>query len=362
MGAFVLWMAPDLAAAGNWEIRYFYDVADWQFVILDLAFPTPERGIAVGYESNGKKTRPKCIVTRDGGRTWASAKIKEPGSSLFFLNDSIGWMVSNKGLWQTLESGRSWKKISKERDIVRVHFLDKLHGYAVGFERSLWETRDGGKNWSELPVSDEVATSKENTRFTWIEFAGERYGVMVGHSEPPRGGRSPFPDWMQPERAANRRQWPTSTVVVQTVDGGKSWKPSVTSMFGNISRIRLKPNGTGLTLVRFQHAFEYPSEVYRFDLKNSETTRAYRSKVNSITDLIFSGDYAYLAGFVPPGSLEQTPIPGRLAVLRSRDLANWEEMEVDYRANAHRVVLASAGAGDVWLATDTGMILQLTPP
>ena len=34
-------------------------------------------------------------------------------------------------------------------------------------------------------------------------------------------------------------------------------------------------------------------------------------------------------------------------------------MEVDYRAVAHRAILAAPDAANLWVATDTGMILQL---
>jgi hypothetical protein len=34
-------------------------------------------------------------------------------------------------------------------------------------------------------------------------------------------------------------------------------------------------------------------------------------------------------------------------------------MPVDYRAVARRVILAAASPDDVWIATDTGMILKL---
>jgi hypothetical protein len=41
----------------------------------------------------------------------------------------------------------------------------------------------------------------------------------------------------------------------------------------------------------------------------------------------------------------------------SGDLVNWVESEVDYRAVARRVILATAGE-HIWAATDTGMILR----
>jgi hypothetical protein len=36
-------------------------------------------------------------------------------------------------------------------------------------------------------------------------------------------------------------------------------------------------------------------------------------------------------------------------------------MEVDYRANAQRAVMAAVDAQNAWVATDTGMILKLVP-
>ena len=58
------------------------------------------------------------------------------------------------------------------------------------------------------------------------------------------------------------------------------------------------------------------------------------------------------------GTVRPNPIPGRLKVLTSDDMEQWREMDLDYRAEAHRAILASAGAS-VWVATDTGMILKL---
>jgi hypothetical protein len=47
--------------------------------------------------------------------------------------------------------------------------------------------------------------------------------------------------------------------------------------------------------------------------------------------------------------------------LRSDDGESFEDMPVDYRAVARRVMVSTAGPDDVWAATDTGMILKLTP-
>jgi hypothetical protein len=47
-------------------------------------------------------------------------------------------------------------------------------------------------------------------------------------------------------------------------------------------------------------------------------------------------------------------------VLKSNNFKDWTPIPVDYRAVAKRVTLAGSG-GDLWLATDNGMILKLEP-
>lgn len=364
-----LTMAPLVAQTAKgqdeaaWRIQFFHDETETEFNIRDLAFPSARRGIAVGSVSSltRTKTQPLAVVTSDGGATWSRVELRDEPVSVFFLNDSDGWMVTQKGIWRTEESGLSWRRISKIRGVVRVYFLTRERGWAAGVEKAIHETRDGGNTWTPLPVASEPKTTKEFTVYSWIEFANREQGVIAGYSQPPRRERDGrFPDWMDPEGASRRRQWPTTTVVAQTLDGGETWRSSTTSMFGQIARLRMTANGAGLALVRFTNSFEWPSEVFRFNLREDITERVYREKNRSITDVAVLDDgTAFLAGFEPPGQLPQSPIPGKLVVLRSRDMVRWEEMSVDYRAFARRVTLAAVDSNNVWAATDTGMILKL---
>ncbi len=353
-------VAP-LAAAPQWTLQYFYDVIDWQYVITDIVFPSPRRGVAVGYRTNGDKVRPYAVVTSDGGRSWSEVRLRERPVSLFFLNETIGWMVTERSLWQTYEAGRTWRRISRHKKrMLRVWFADEQHGWAVGREKSIWETNDGGRHWVPLAVAEAPKTTKEYTQYTWITFANPYHGAITGFSQPPRRRRRRLPAWMDPERASREREWPTLTIVIQTNDGGRTWKHSTLSMFGYISRLRLRPDGTGLLLVRFRRAFRWPSEIYRIDIRNNETDRVFRRRNRAITDVILTkGGRAYLAGYEPVGTLPDNPVPGRVVILYSDDYRNWHEMSVDYRADARRVVLAAA-SGQVWAATDTGMILKLS--
>jgi hypothetical protein len=47
--------------------------------------------------------------------------------------------------------------------------------------------------------------------------------------------------------------------------------------------------------------------------------------------------------------------------MASTDYIQWKAMDVDYRAEAHRTILAAVDEDNMWIATDMGMILKLAP-
>ena len=96
--------------------------------------------------------------------------------------------------------------------------------------------------------------------------------------------------------------------------------------------------------------------------KTGGLKRIYREKNRKITDIAIGGPNGpvYLAAVEHFGKVP-LPIPRKVIIITSPNVDRWTEMPVDYRAVARRVILASAGEKDLWAATDTGMILKLTP-
>jgi hypothetical protein len=173
---------------------------------------------------------------------------------------------------------------------------------------------------------------------------------------------------VDPEKAQNRRLRPSTLVLLQTADAGKTWEPSTASIFGRVTRISLTPGGDSLGLVEFNNTFEWPSEVYRFRAGKGDSTRLYRKADRFITDILLTeSGTVYMAGTEVAAVVRDSPIPGKLKIVRATGDGTgdpkFEEMPVDYRATAHRAYIASApSAGldpNVWVATDTGMILKL---
>lgn len=353
--------------AQRWQLQYFYDQKDSALDIRDLAFPSASRGIAVGTIIQGRSRRPVCLTTSDGGARWTLAPLREAGESLFFLDENIGYMTTPGGVWKTVESGRGWFQLpNAPRGVKKVYFANESRGWAVGERKGAYETADGGKSWRPLPALEQVNTRPETTVFREIAFAGGRMGIIVGHSTPampPRGFRRipSLPDPVQP--GPPQRERPHLMIALQTSDGGKTWKASTTSVFGSVRRVVFLPDGGALLLLQFLGEFSLPSEIHRMPAPNGSSTRLFARADRAVTDLAVSAEGAVmLAAIEPPGTRHWGPIPGKLKILRSSDLKDWREMEVDYRAVAREAVLAVLDQDHAWIATDTGMILRLTMP
>lgn len=365
------------AVAQKWTIQYFFDEMKQEMEITDLAFPTPERGIAVGaiYDKGSGREKYTAVITSDGGQHWSLQPIKEYPRSIFFLNDSLGWMVTDKGLWFTEESGRTWKKLSEQIKpdknlepettiglLLRVWFLDEKHGFGVGLQKTMVETNDGGRTWTPVAAAAEPAGNPAYTAYTHIVFADAKRGVIAGGSQPPRNGegfRGAAPAWMDPERASKRKQVPTLTLLMQTMDGGATWTASTVPLFGLVSSLKFT-GPDGLIVMGFNESFQWPSEVFR--MANQDTGRVFREKTPRVIDAeLFKGPHIYLAGVEPTGKMNTAAIPGKVKILESTDFSTWTEIPVDYKAVARSVVMAGPDADHLWVATDTGMILHLTP-
>jgi hypothetical protein len=364
------------ATAQKWTIQYFFDEMKQEMEITDLAFPSAQRGIAVGaiYDKAGGHEKYTSLATSDGGLHWSLQALKEYPRSIFFLNDSTGWMVTDKGVWFTDESGRNWKKLCEQLKpdknlepattiglLLRVWFLDEKHGFGVGLQKTIVETTDGGRTWNPVAAAAKPAGNPAYTAYTHIVFADAKRGVIAGGSQPPRredGFRGSVPAWMDPERASKRKEVPSLTLMAQTINGGATWEMDSVPLFGLVTNLRFA-GPDGLIIMGFNESFQWPSEVFR--MAEGNTGRVFRDKTPRVTDAqIYPGPHVYLAGVEPTGKMNTAALPGKVKILESNDFSTWTEMAVDYKAEGRSVVMAGPDHDHVWVATDTGMILHLT--
>ena len=353
--------AVALAQAPRWQMQYFYDQAKSELVLQDLQSPSVRRGVAVGSIQGSKGSRkPVAVMTSDGGAHWDVVKLEEVPVSLFFLNDSLGWMVTEKGIWKTDEAGKDWKKLPKPPAIPwRVYFADENNGWAACNKKMVLVTHDGGHKWEPVNVATDPPGAPERSAYSWISFANRNYGIIFGFNQPAMRWGSRFPAWMDPEDALSRRETPHLSYTMVTRDGGETWRAASMSLFGQVTRARFSANGPGLGLIEHGDSAIYPSEVYKLDWTTGKNQTIFRDKRYAITDVWLTKEgTSYLAGIEMAGQVRSIA-PGNVKVFKSSDMSSWTEMTVDYRAVARRAILSGADEQNLWLATDNGMILKL---
>jgi len=291
------------------------------------------------------------VVTSDGGAHWSVVSVKEIPLSLFFLNDSLGWMVTDHGIWTSAEGGSSWTKLEPLKDIARVYFVDPLHGYAIGFPKAVYETLDGGKKWTKLAAASQPTSDPKHTVYDCITFRGQ-HGIILGVVERDQLDLDALLQRSRPQQNS-------TTAILETLDGGKTWQSSTKTYFGEITHVSLSKEGTIVLLVEYRDNYTLPSSVVEWPSGAEQLTTVFAERNRAVTDFAFLPEgSAILAAIEPPGNSNQVPIPGKLKMLESRDRKTWREIDVDYRAVAQRAVLAAFDAQHVWVATDTGMILS----
>jgi Photosynthesis system II assembly factor YCF48 len=347
-----LWLSLfPLSAEPRWNIQFLYDRADSNFAIEDLQCPTSQHCVAAGLidDKNGHE-KGAVVVTSDAGLHWSQYEVKERPLSLFFLNESLGWMVTDRGLWSTMEGGRAWTRVQARKGTLQAWFLDAQHGYVTGVKGLVQETSDGGKSWTKLEASGE-APDALSLNYDLISFQG-MHGIIIGAPD----ASSPILFDPRPEAPASGK-----VTVLETVDGGKKWKYGTIPIDGELAQLRMSDRGTVVTLILYPDPKRaVGSAVFETPLgsRNGRVVFAERDRVATDIALLSDGG-AILAAIEPPGNSTQVPIPGRLKIMRSRDLKVWQEMDVDYRAIGQRAIIAAPDAQHIWVATDTGAILSL---
>ena len=298
------------------------------------------------------------MASRDGGANWSEIKLPAPAASLFALDPAHVWLVSGNRLYFSDDGAAKWSRLRLPRRMARVHFLTPLDGFAFGFGKTFYRTADGGRTWAEVPESAKLPLTDENTVFRSMAFVGGRVGLLAGNSRRPVEDDRYLPDWMMPERALGRRPRPATTVFLSTLDGGATWKPSITSAFGDVIRVRLRGRHAA-ALFDYGEGFPWPSEVMHNDLTTGKNEPYFRRRGLPVHDLLLlEGDACLLALIEPFGKLPGAGLPGRLRLVWSPDGKQWFQMPADYRAQGPSVLLAGQGES-LFAAMSNGMILRM---
>lgn len=100
----------------------------------------------------------------DGGNTWIN-KGDIGGSSVFFINQNIGWVVGDSGIFKSTDGGEIWTNKSGLSGSY-IKFYDANIGMCVGDE-SMLVSSDGGETWSSKPGPMLQAINFNNSTTVW---------------------------------------------------------------------------------------------------------------------------------------------------------------------------------------------------
>jgi len=105
----------------------------------DVYFVNQKNGWAIG--------RDDSIVTKDGGSTWTHTHTSL--SSVFFLSEREGFAIRGRTILHTQDGGFNWK-ISYRGGVPlnAIYFVNRMHGWAVGWGGIILHTDNGGKRWT----------------------------------------------------------------------------------------------------------------------------------------------------------------------------------------------------------------------
>ncbi|MFN7937228.1 MAG: hypothetical protein U0R19_28140 [Bryobacteraceae bacterium] len=296
----------------------------------------------------------EALLIHHNAEGWQRVRLPEQAKSVA-QDKRYFWIAGTSGIWRQPSAGGRWEKRWEGEGLERILFVGEK-GFSTGSGKTILQTSNG-EEWRRVPAADEPTTNTANTTYHWIHFVTERVGIISGASRPPRKGRTEtYPAWLDPDRESRRKEWPGASITLETRDGGTSWRHSVTSIFGKITRVRYARDGKGLALVEFHDAFEWPSEVFSIDLKAGSSERVFRRKDRAVTDTWLFTGRGYLAAIEPPEIASEVR-QGRVSVFQSEDLQEWKELPFP-KVEAGRVWLAGLPGGALWAATDTGLLFR----
>jgi photosystem II stability/assembly factor-like uncharacterized protein len=173
------------------------------------------------------------IVIEADGTTWTIEQTNLVGTenieNLYFYNQNVIYGSTYKyyvlDLYRTLDSGKSWEKLSAIKDIYLkdIFFISPDEGFLLGAKLKpssspmdngaiIMKTSDGGKNW-------ETVFSTVGVELNKIVFNSQGTGVVVGRKD--------------------IKAYTATHFVLLTKDKGQSW----TDISEKLNRLELSPQG-----------------------------------------------------------------------------------------------------------------------
>ena len=148
-------------------------------------------------------------------------------------------MVTTKGLWQTTEAGKNWRKLPKA---ARADLPRLLHRREERLRRRRSRRRCSRRTTARRPGRrSRPPRNRPGTRITAC-IAGSLSRHRRPASSPAgtcrRAREAHLPDWLDPEAAINRRDVPHLSYSLETARRRQDLEGRSASLFGQVTRVR----------------------------------------------------------------------------------------------------------------------------
>lgn len=136
-----------LQVAGDGSLSRHIHIADESLRAVD--FVNDSLGWALGVRG--------LWQTRDSGRSWALLPRTDSShfSTIEFFNQNVGWAAAGDTIFRTTDGGLSWISIvpPSAARVLAIRFASPYDGWAAGRNGHIWTTRDGGQSWGVARVA-----------------------------------------------------------------------------------------------------------------------------------------------------------------------------------------------------------------
>ncbi|MFX0138690.1 MAG: WD40/YVTN/BNR-like repeat-containing protein, partial [Candidatus Hodarchaeota archaeon] len=188
------------------------------FYPLIMKFTSINKGWFIGLLDYDKTI---LVSTNDGCKSY-NLELEGNLTSIFFLNEYIGWIADSDTIYFTNNGGKNWEQLGNiESNFVKMYFLDNETGYAIAWGswgyNAIYKTTDGGYNWTKIHNGEPV----EN--YESIYFINDSLGYVCG----------------------SKSLGTTRGIIVNTSDGGNDWNLQEIYDYHNIYSIKFISESVG---------------------------------------------------------------------------------------------------------------------
>ena len=185
--------------------------------LLGLCFINQTTGWAVG-GIDPKGSGGLIYQTNDSGANWHPiARSPEILTSVFFVNDKIGWVAGYAGrIDRTDDGGQTWRSQRPERGseiLNSIYFMNEKVGWAAGGSGLLLKTSDGGNSWEQMPTG-------RVEDFWTVKFLPPSKGLIVGEDG----------------------------LILATNDGGAHWEQQDSGITEALMGLAISPSGLAVAV------------------------------------------------------------------------------------------------------------------